>query len=113
MSALPRPDALAPYEAILAHAELELELAGQGEVDRLVELAGRWQELVDACPPAPPAEAAGLLEVATLMHERVRVELLRLRESLLTDLGTVRQARAAAASYGRQAGPVLRVERSA
>ena len=113
MSALPRPGALAPYEAIMAHAEQELELAGQGEIARLAELTGRWQELVDACPPSPPPQAAGLLELATLMHERVRVELLRLRESLLAELGTVRKARAAAVGYARQAGPVLRVERSA
>jgi hypothetical protein len=113
MSDARRQDTLAPYEAIMAHAERELELAGQGEIARLAEQTGRWQELIDACPSSPPAEAAGLLELATLMHERVRVELLRLRESLLVDLGTVRQARAAAAGYARQAGPVLRVERSA
>ncbi len=43
------------YEAIAEHAELELELAGRGEVDGVAEMAARWEELVAGLPrPRPP-----------------------------------------------------------
>ena len=50
----PAADAsLRPYEAIAEHAELELELAGRGEVDGVAELAGRWEQLVAGLPRDP------------------------------------------------------------
>ena len=41
---------LSPYEALYAHAELELELAGRGDLDGLAALGERWEELVAGLP---------------------------------------------------------------
>ena len=90
---------LAPYEAIAAHAELELELAGHGSVSELAGLAGRWEELIAALPERPPAAAAPVLARARLMHERTRIELLRLREDLLGELAGTAQAKRTADGY--------------
>lgn len=104
---------LAPYEAILAHSELELELAGRGEVEALLALGARWDELVAGLPSPPPPSAALLLERATLVHERTRIELIRLREALLADLATSRRARRTAEGYAGQLAPRPRLDRSA
>ncbi len=105
--------ALESYEAILEHAELELELAGRGDVDGLTALGVRWEELVAAAPSAPMPAAASLLERATLIHERTHIELLRLRESLLADLATSRRAHRAAQGYAGRLAPRPRLDRSA
>lgn len=103
-----------PYAAILAHAELELELAGRGELDALIELGERWQQLVAAAPPTPPNAAAPLLERATLIHERTRIELERLRRALLQDAVTAERASRTAAGYASGLGAEApRVRRSA
>jgi hypothetical protein len=104
---------LAPYEAILEHAELELELAGRGELERLVEMAARWEELTHELPSAPPASAAPLLTRAQLVHERTRIELIRLREALLEDLATTGRAKRAAGGYGSQLRRRPHLDRSA
>ncbi len=46
--------ALGPYEAIHEHAELELELVGRGETERLAALGERW-DAADPRPAGPPA----------------------------------------------------------
>jgi uncharacterized protein YjiS (DUF1127 family) len=97
--------ALAPYEAIVEHAELELELAGAGDLDGLTALGVCWEQLESELPAQPPAAARALLERARLVHERTRVELLRLHEALLADLGTTSRARRTADGY---AGQLLR-----
>jgi uncharacterized protein YjiS (DUF1127 family) len=97
--------ALAPYEAIVEHAELELELAGAGDLDGLTALSARWEQLESELPAQPPAAAGLLLERARLVHERTRIELLRLHEALLADLGTTSRARRTADGY---AGQLLR-----
>lgn len=106
-------EALAPYRSILEHAELELELAGRGEVEGLIALAGRWDQLIARAPATPPPAAASLLERATLMHERTHVELIRLREALLADIGTSRRAGRAARGYAGQLPARPRLSRSA
>ena len=53
---------LRPYEAIHEHAELELELVGRGEIERLVALGERWEQLTRDLPVSPPTEAAPLLQ---------------------------------------------------
>ncbi len=102
---------LAPYEAIVAHAELELELAGHGRLPELAGLAGRWEELLAALPERPPAAAAPVLARARLIHERTRIELLRLREGLLNEVAGAAQAKRTADGYagagGRAAMPAL------
>lgn len=102
-----------PYEAIHEHAELELELAGRGEVERLLALGERWGELTGDLPASPPAVAATLLREARLIHERTRVELIRLRESLLAEIGASMRARRAVEGYAGQLSRRPRLDRSA
>ncbi len=104
---------LAGYAAILEHAESELELAGRGDLGGLLALSEVWEELTRGLPPRPPAEAAGLLERAMLIHERTRVELLRLRETLLCEVAGATRARRAADGYAGQLPRRPRLDRSA
>lgn len=104
---------LEPYEAIMAHAELELELAGRGELEQLNELGERWEQLVAGLPDRPPAEAATLLMRAKLIHERTHIELIRLRERLLSDLAVASKAQRAADGYAPKLGARPRLNRSA
>ncbi|HME05044.1 MAG TPA: hypothetical protein VKG38_18625 [Solirubrobacteraceae bacterium] len=113
MSAPAVPTPLAPYESLLAHAELELELAGRGDVEGLLELGRVWERLIAALPHDAPPGAAVLLERASLIRERGHIELLRLQELLLGELATVRRARSAAAGYAGASGAQPRLERSA
>jgi hypothetical protein len=93
---------LDPYAAILDLAELELELAGMGKIDDLQALAAQWNELTAGLPEQPPASARPLLEKAGELHERTHVELLRLREAMLSDLSTTARASRAAHGYAQQ-----------
>ena len=104
---------LLPYEALFEHVELELELAGRGEIEALAAMAGRWQGLLAELPATPPAAAAGLLERAKLVHERTRIELIRLRDGVVADLSTTKQARRAANGYAGQLRRRPRVDRRA
>lgn len=96
--------ALAPYEAIAAHAELELGLAVQGRLPELTGLAGRWEQLVAELPENAPASAAAVLARARLLHERTRIELLRLRDGLLGELDGAARAKRAADGYAGAGG---------
>jgi hypothetical protein len=107
------PDQLERYAAILKHAELELELAGRGDVDGVASIAARWQELTSGLPERPPAAAASLLERALLMHERTHIELIRVREALLSELATSGRAKRAANGYGAELASRRRLDRSA
>jgi hypothetical protein len=111
--AAPREPSLEPYEALLEHAELELELAGRGDVAALTALGERWPELERALPPRAPAAAGSLLMQAGLMHERTRVELLRLRELVLSDLDVTGRARRTAEGYAGQLRRRPRLDASA
>lgn len=104
---------LAPYEAICEHAELELELAGRGELDSLVALGARWQELAASLPERPPAAAAELLERAQLIHQRTHIELVRMRDALLAQASTAARARRTADGYAGQVRARPRVDRTA
>jgi hypothetical protein len=104
---------LHPYRAIHEHAELELELVGRGEIERLGALGERWEELTRDLPARPPVAAASLLSQARLIHERTRIELIRLRESLLAEIGASARARRAADGYAGQLGRRHRLDRSA
>lgn len=104
---------LRPYEEIHAHAELELELAGSGELDRLTVLGARWEELTAGLPAQPPPAAAKLLHQARLIHERTRIELSRLRDVLLSEMATTKQARRTADGYAGQLPRRPRLDRSA
>lgn len=106
-------DGLEGYEALVSHAEIELELAGRGEIDGLAALDGRWERLLESLPATPPAAAGPILERARLLHERTRIELIRLRDALLTDAALAVQARRTAAGYGGAIAAAHRVDRSA
>ncbi len=104
---------LAGYEAILAHAELELELAGRGELDGLEALGESWEQLVADLPPSPPPAARTLLERARLISERARIELIRVREAVLLDSAASVHAKRAAEGYGRETRPSPLLSRNA
>jgi hypothetical protein len=100
------------YDDLVAHAELELELAGRGDVEQLATLDDRWQALVASLPERPPPEAGPALERAGLLHERTRIELIRLREALLNELASAATAKRAVVGYEPATGGP-RVDRSA
>jgi len=104
---------LRAYEALHEHAERELEAAGDGDIGRLIALRRRWQELVSELPAQPPAAASALLAGAQLVHERTRVELMRLREALMADITTTERARRTAAGYAGQLRRRPRLDRCA
>jgi hypothetical protein len=108
-----REELLAPYEALYAHAELELELAGRAEIEGLAALGARWEQLIAGLPAQPPAAAAEMLQRAQLIHERTHIELSRLREALLDELATTRRARRTATGYAGQLARRPRLDRSA
>jgi hypothetical protein len=101
------------YEAIARHAELELELAGNGDLAGLEALAGRWASLTQGLPQPAPAAAAPVLERARLIHERTAIELARLREALLCDFTATSTARRTADGYAGQLRVRPRVDHSA
>jgi hypothetical protein len=104
---------LSRYQAIYEHAELELELAGRGELESLTALSDRWGELIAGLPAQPPTAAAELLQRAQLLHERTAIELERLRELLLAEIGTTKRARRTADGYAGQLRRRPRLDRSA
>jgi hypothetical protein len=104
---------LAPYRAVCQHAELELELAGRGELDALTALGARRQELAATLPERPPAAAAELLQRARLIHQRTHIELVRMRDAVLADLVTLARARRTADGYASQLPKRPRVDHSA
>jgi len=114
VSSLPRevPE-LARYEAILAHAELELELAGRGDIDGLEALGESWEQLLEPLPQTAPGAARALLERARLISERARIELIRMREAILLDSAASLHAKRAADGYGRELRPEPQLSRSA
>lgn len=104
---------LSPYEAIMAHVELELELAGRAQVEELLALGERWEELIAGLPDRPPPSAASLLQRAILMHERTHIELIRLRERLIADFAVADKAQRAASGYAGTLPTRPRLSRSA
>jgi hypothetical protein len=110
------PDApvdLDRYRAIRQLAELELELAGKGDLDDLQSLADGFHRLTADLPDQPPPAAQPLLEQAALLHERTRIELLRLREGLVSDLTSVGTVARAAHGYSPKGGGRSQLDRSA
>ena len=104
---------LARYETILAHAELELELAGRGDIEGLTALGERWDELIAGLPALPPPAAARLLERARLISERARIDLIRIRDGVLVEHTAALQAKRAVDGYGRELHPSHQLDRSA
>lgn len=101
------------YQAIHEHAELELELAGRGEIELLATLGDRWEELIAGLPTQPPAGAAELLQQARLIHERTHIELSRTRDMLIAELGSATKARRTVDGYAGQLRRRPRLDRNA
>jgi hypothetical protein len=69
--------------------------------------------LTTGLPERPPPAAAELLQRSRLIHERTRIELIRLREALLAELTGAARARRAADGYAGQLRRRPRLDRSA
>jgi len=100
MSALGGGEQTAPYEAIVALAERELELAADGAYAEMAQLAAQRDQLLAILPvPAPPA-ARDALTRALLIQRRVTIELLRRREQVLLSARRVELQKRTARGYG-------------
>jgi hypothetical protein len=101
------------YLALQQLAELQLELAGRGDIDGLESLGAEWETLTAGLPDQPPPSARPLLERAMLMHERTRVELLRIRDALVSDLSSTGHLARAAHGYSPALDRRPRLDRNA
>ena len=88
-----------PYEAHAAIIERELQLVSERNFDELEALREVRAELQRSLPDAPPEAARATLERCRQLQKRVEIELLRVREVLLLELGRVRQAQRTADGY--------------
>ena len=87
------------YEALAAIIERELQLVSQRNFDELEALREVRAELQRSLPDTPPEAARATLERCRQLQKRVEIELLRVREVLLLELGRVRQAQRTADGY--------------
>ena len=92
-------DSVEPYEALAALIERELQLVSERSFDELQALKQVRAELQNSLMGTPPEAARATLERCRQLQKRVEIELLRVREVLLLDLGRVRQAQRAATGY--------------
>lgn len=92
------PD-VAAYERLAELLERELQLAGERRFDELADVAGERAELQRALPATPPPAAREALERCSRLHKRVEIELLRVRDALMTELDQVGRAQRAAHGY--------------
>ena len=88
-----------PYEALAALIERELQLVSERSFDELQALKELREDLQRSLPATPPEEARATLERCRQLSKRVEIELLRVREVLLLELGRVRHAQRAADGY--------------
>jgi hypothetical protein len=87
------------YEALAAIIERELQLVSERNFDELEALREVRAELQRSLPDTPPEAARATLERCRQLQKRVEIELLRVREVLLLELGRVRQAQRTADGY--------------
>ena len=102
-------ESIQPYEALAALIERELQLVSERSFDELQALTQVRAELQSLLPASPPESARATLERCRQLTKRVEIELLRVREALLLELGRVRQAQRAADGYApaRRRVPVV------
>ena len=89
----------APYEALAELIERELELLGDGRLEDLAQLKLARTELLRSMPAKPPAAAREVLERCALLQQRVRIEILRVREAVLLELVQLERVRRTAEGY--------------
>lgn len=92
-------ETLEPYEALAALIERELQLVSERSFDELQTLKAVRAQLQSSLPATPPEAARATLERCRQLQKRVEIELLRVRELLLLELGRVRHAQRAADGY--------------
>jgi hypothetical protein len=92
-------ESIEPYEALAALIERELQLVSERSFDELQALKDVRTELQSSLPATPPEAARATLERCRQLQKRVEIELLRVRELLLLELGRVRHAQRAADGY--------------
>jgi hypothetical protein len=88
-----------PYEQLASLIERELQLVAERRFDELSTLGQVRGELQSSLPATPPSDARPVLERCLLLHKRVEIELLRVREALLMELAQVRHGQRAARGY--------------
>jgi hypothetical protein len=88
-----------PYEALAGIIERELQLVSERSFDELEMLREVREELQRSLPDTPPEAARATLERCRQLQKRVEIELLRVRELLLLELGRVRQGQRTADGY--------------
>lgn len=89
----------APYEQLLDMVLHELQLAGEGRFQELVQANDARQALIASVPATPPAAAREPLQLTALMQERLNIELARAREALLNALSELQRAKRTAHGY--------------
>ena len=92
-------DLAGPYETLASILERELALVAERGFDELQELKALRMQLQESLPDVPPAEAAETLERCRKLSKRVEIELLRVREAIVVELGRVRQGQRTADGY--------------
>jgi hypothetical protein len=92
-------DQLAPYDALASLIERELQLVSERNFDELAEIRRVQDEIQSSLPATPPAAAAATLHRCVQLQKRVEIELLRVREVLLLELGRVQHGQRAASGY--------------
>ena len=102
-------ESVQPYEALAALIERELQLVSERSFDELQTLKDVRAELQRSLPATPPEAARATLERCRQLQKRVEIELRRVREMLLLELGRVRHAQRAADGYApvRQRVPMV------
>jgi hypothetical protein len=89
----------APYEVLAAMIERELALLGESRLEELAQLKLARDDLLSSMPAAPPAAAREALERCALLQQRVRIEILRVREAVLLELAQLDRVRRTAEGY--------------
>jgi len=88
-----------PYVELAALIERELQLIDERRFDELLTLKQARAALQSSLPATPPGSARPALERCVLLHKRVDIELQRVREGVLLELGELRRAQRAADGY--------------
>ena len=88
-----------PYQQLAALIEQELQLVAERRFDELLAAKRARAELQESLPATPPVAARAELERCALLHKRVEIELLRVREAVLNELQDVRRGQRAAHGY--------------
>lgn len=105
---------LRAYDELVRFAELELELARAGRLDKVAELQARRAEHVALLPSHPPVDARPALERAAALQRETTVVLATSARSAADSLRKLDRGRAAARSYAPAGGPRPRtLDRSA